>query len=86
MVYLNDGFEGGETSFEDSYTEDSFDEFSVTPERGTALFFEHAVHHKGEPVLEGRKYVLRTDVMYAAEGGEADEERGFDDGDPDDDW
>lgn len=81
MVYLNDGFDRGETSFEDSYTEDSFDEFSVKPQRGMGLFFEHAVHHKGEPVLEGRKYVLRTDVMYASDeelGGPEDELDDFD--------
>lgn len=66
MIYLNEDCVGGETSFEDSYTEESFDEFRVTPKTGMALFFEHAIHHKGEPVLEGRKYVLRTDVMYAS--------------------
>ena len=72
MVYLNDDFDGGETSFEDSYSDDSFDEFQVVPQQGMALFFEHATHHKGEPVTRGRKYVLRTDVMYAAEDAEYD--------------
>jgi len=67
MIYLNGDFEGGETSFEDSYSDDSFDEFKVVPQQGMALFFAHATHHKGEPVTRGRKYVLRTDVMYAAE-------------------
>jgi predicted 2-oxoglutarate/Fe(II)-dependent dioxygenase YbiX len=57
MVYLNDGFEGGETSFS---------ECRVVPVRGMALLFLHQLRHKGEPVLRGRKYVLRTDVMYAA--------------------
>ena len=71
LVYLNDDFEGGETSFEDSYSEESFDPFSVVPQQGMALFFEHPTHHKGEPIFEGRKYVLRTDVMY---GPEPDEE------------
>jgi predicted 2-oxoglutarate/Fe(II)-dependent dioxygenase YbiX len=71
MIYLNDGFEGGETSFEDSYSDESFDPFHVAPKQGMALFFEHAIHHKGEPVTRGRKYVLRTDVMYAAPFDEA---------------
>lgn len=84
LVYLSDGFEGGETSFDDSYSDESFDAFQVEPKQGLALFFEHQTHHKGEPVLEGRKYVLRTDVMYASEydeEAEADEEYGdnFDD-------
>jgi len=84
LVYLSDGFEGGETSFDDSYSEESFDAFHVQPKQGLALFFEHQTHHKGEPVLEGRKYVLRTDVMYAAENPdeefeEAELEESFDD-------
>jgi prolyl 4-hydroxylase len=55
MVYLNDGFEGGETSFES---------VQVTPCQGMALLFVHQIRHKGEPVILGRKYALRTDVMY----------------------
>jgi len=55
MVYLNEGFEGGETSFEDTV---------VTPKQGTALFFTHRLLHKGELVVKGRKYAIRTDVMY----------------------
>ena len=56
MIYLNDGFEGGNTAFSS---------VAVFPERGMGLFFPHELRHKGEPVLRGRKYVLRTDVMYA---------------------
>ena len=32
-----------------------------------ALVFAHLQLHEGAPVLDGRKYVLRTDVMYAPE-------------------
>jgi len=66
MVYLNGGFVGGETSFSDNRTTPKFKDFAVTPEAGLALFFTHELLHKGEPVREGRKYVLRTDVMYDA--------------------
>ncbi|MCA9067586.1 MAG: hypothetical protein KDA84_01600, partial [Planctomycetaceae bacterium] len=69
MIYLNEDFTGGETSFDDSYSNEPFDAFEVTPQTGMALCFAHHVHHKGEPVLEGRKYVLRTDVMYAPRSG-----------------
>ena len=58
MVYLNDAFKGGETSFE---------EVTISPEKGLALFFVHQNLHKGEPVVEGRKYVLRSDIMYGRE-------------------
>jgi hypothetical protein len=30
-----------------------------------ALLFHHPISHRGDPVIAGRKYVLRTDVMYA---------------------
>lgn len=55
MVYLNDDFVGGQTTIEN---------VTVIPQTGRALFFIHAQLHKGQPVHRGRKYVLRTDVMY----------------------
>lgn len=55
MIYLNDGFEGGETAF---------DRTTIVPQAGMALFFAHELNHKGEIVIDGRKYVLRTDVMF----------------------
>jgi hypothetical protein len=58
MVYLNDGFVGGETAFLDL-------EQVVTPKRGMALLFTHRILHEGCEVLNGLKYVLRSDVMYA---------------------
>lgn len=59
MIYLNDGFAGGETTFSD---------VSVRPERGMALVFEHWLKHEGAAVTSGRKYVLRSDVMYGPLG------------------
>lgn len=67
MIYLNDDFDGGETSFDDSCSQDSFEPFSVAPLKGMALFFEHPTFHAGEMVSNGRKYVLRSDVMYASQ-------------------
>lgn len=61
MVYLNEGFEGGETRF---YTDHDELRFAVTPRRGMAVFFIHNLYHEGARVLSGRKYVLRSDVMY----------------------
>jgi hypothetical protein len=62
MMYLNDEFTGGETKF---YREDLTSHVTVKPKRGMALVFTHVQLHEGAPVLEGRKYVLRTDVMYS---------------------
>lgn len=59
MIYLNAGFEGGSTLF---------DELEVLPEAGKALIFRHTQLHEGTTVNSGVKYVLRTDVMYRFEG------------------
>jgi hypothetical protein len=61
MVYLNDDFEGGTTEF---YGDDEKPKASIRPRRGMALVFVHGQLHEGAPVIRGRKYVLRTDVMY----------------------
>lgn len=60
MVYLNDDFEGGDTEFE---------QVVVQPEKGMALGFTHHLLHEGAQVLSGKKYVLRTDIMYVTEKG-----------------
>ncbi|WP_170400071.1 2OG-Fe(II) oxygenase [Ruegeria arenilitoris] len=65
MVYLNDGFEGGGTSFCDIYAGRSFPDFCVTPKKGAALLFYHPIMYRGDPVLSGQKYVMRTDIMYS---------------------
>jgi hypothetical protein len=62
LVYLNEGFEGGATAFHERRAS-----LLVTPERGQALVFYHRQLHEGMPVVRGRKYVLRTDVMYRRE-------------------
>jgi hypothetical protein len=61
MVYLNDDFTGGATAF---YENDKTPRVRVAPEQGMALVFEHRQLHEGAPVESGRKYVLRSDVMY----------------------
>lgn len=63
MIYLNEEFTGGETTIE-GLTSAGLSDDKVVPKTGLALVFAHPLLHKGEPVTEGRKYVLRTDVMY----------------------
>lgn len=60
IYYLNDGFVGGETRFFPR----GATPLTVTPTAGSALFFQHRLGHEGVAVTAGRKYVLRTDVMY----------------------
>lgn len=59
MIYLNDDFVGGETKF---------DEVSISPVKGMALIFRHELFHEGATLKQGRKYVLRSDVMYNPPG------------------
>lgn len=65
MLYLNDAqeFEGGRTIF---YADRSGDEVlvAVPPEQGDLVVFSHDLWHSGQAVTSGRKYVLRTDVLY----------------------
>lgn len=61
MVYLNDGFLGGTTEF---YYDDGSPKATICPRRGTALVFVHEQLHEGARIVKGRKYVLRTDVLY----------------------
>src|SRR5262249_31531233 len=49
MIYLNDDYEGGDTSFE---------QVSIQPQKGTALIFLHSLEHSGSEVTRGIKYVL----------------------------
>ena len=56
MIYLNDNFEGGGTAFHG---------FEVAPKVGDGLLFSQELEHAGMPVIAGRKYILRTDVMYS---------------------
>jgi hypothetical protein len=67
MIYLKD-FEGGQTNFYflpagSWFVLSAEPSLSVKPERGAALVFIHRRLHEGAPVVAGRKYVLRTDVL-----------------------
>ncbi len=56
MIYLNDNIKGGATTFDD---------LVIIPKTGSALIFYHYLEHEGSEVLEGTKYVLRTDIMFS---------------------
>lgn len=61
MIYLNSGdFEEGATEF---IASDQVQE-RVVPQPGMAVCFYHFHLHQGATVKGGRKYILRTDVMF----------------------
>ena len=67
LLYLNDGCEGGETIFSDYVPGEAgteVREIRIAPQAGSGLFFLHRRWHEGAPLTAGRKYVLRSDVLY----------------------
>ena len=71
LVYLNDGFEGGETVFYVPHPSINNCIFAqpVQPQMGSVLCFPHgsavdSLVHEGSAVVKGVKYVIRTDVLY----------------------
>jgi predicted 2-oxoglutarate/Fe(II)-dependent dioxygenase YbiX len=66
MIYLNGGVAGGATEFNmrsRGSVQNDDPIVRVQPEAGKALVFPHNILHRGAPVADGRKYVMRTDVM-----------------------
>lgn len=70
LVYLNDEFEGGETTFFVARKEgEGLEARAVRPRMGSVLVFPHgdaegSLVHEGSPVKMGVKYIIRTDVVY----------------------
>lgn len=61
LIYLNDDFIGGETTFGD---------IIIEPKKGSLLIFLHSILHQGNEIKSGVKYVLRTDIMYRFENNQ----------------
>lgn len=58
-IFLNDEFQGGGTEF---FTEDGTTRYVAEPKPGRAALFYHRNVHAGNPVSDGSKFLLRTDV------------------------
>lgn len=63
MVYLNGQLDGGATNFI-CRVEGQRIKVPVPPETGMALVFPHELVHEGAVLQSGRKFILRTEVMY----------------------
>lgn len=70
LLYLNDEFEGGETTFfMPAAHEGTLNAYPVRPVMGAVAIFPHgeangALLHEGTGVRKGAKYIIRTDVEY----------------------
>lgn len=73
LLYLNDEFEGGETTFYmPSTREGTLNAYPVRPVMGAVAVFPHgeakgALLHEGTSVRKGAKYIIRTDIEYDVE-------------------
>lgn len=63
LFYLNTT-EGGETIVMPQGFKEKSSWITINPAEGSVLMFQHNVFHEGRPVLEGYKYVLRTDLFF----------------------
>ncbi|CCX11408.1 hypothetical protein FPQ18DRAFT_367905 [Pyronema domesticum] len=69
LVYLNDEFEGGETTFFVPAPGEGLEARGVKPMMGSVVVFPHgdaegSLVHEGTGVTKGAKYIIRTDVVY----------------------
>jgi hypothetical protein len=73
LLYLNDDFDGGWTTFfTPSPDLGVMNAFPIKPRAGSLLIFPHgdvtALLHEGSPVLAGVKYVVRTEIEFPFDG------------------
>lgn len=73
LIYLNDEFEGGETTFLiPAAREGVLNAYPVRPVMGSVAVFPHgedngALLHEGTGVRKGAKYIIRTEIEYDIE-------------------
>lgn len=81
-LYLNDTadkdggvmLEGGATSFHSWEMDHSI---KIEPKCGRVLLFQqNDLLHSGDDVVKGTKFTMRTDLMYAVDGGPGEEPEG----------
>lgn len=84
LVYLNDDFTGGSTTFFiPSQVPGVMNSKSIVPRQGCIAIFPHgdtkgSLLHEGSPVLEGTKYIIRADVLYMLPEAEWNQSGGLD--------
>jgi WD40 repeat protein len=77
LLYLNDQdeFEGGQTQFFESKDSET-PILEIIPKKGKLVIFDHTLWHKGNLVLKGEKYILRSDFISDYNSGE-EEHQGY---------
>jgi len=77
LIYLNDDFDGGCTTFflPSAAKTGTLEARGVKPRRGSVCVFPHgkaagSLLHEGSGVTRGKKYVIRTEVLYEVDKSE----------------
>ncbi|PPQ96894.1 hypothetical protein CVT26_005880 [Gymnopilus dilepis] len=76
LIYLNDSFSGGHTTFFlPSSVPGILEARPIRPRTGTVAVFPHgaargSLLHEGSGVIEGAKYVIRTEILYEVDAKE----------------
>jgi hypothetical protein len=86
MIYLNDDYESGTTNFVDEgaelYKDPTLGIYVANPKdvrlkfkakAGDAIIFDHQLLHEGARVDAGKKYIMRSDVMYRRDAQSEDD-------------
>ena len=63
LMYLNEDYEGCETVLYPEYSEHKR-RFTNVPHTGLVLIHSHKILHEAAPLIRGRKYVIRTDIIF----------------------
>ena len=74
LVYLNADYDGATRLFNvnASFSDDADDAsyvYDVEPEVGMVFVHDHRICHSGQPVNNGTKYAIRTDIMFTTRSG-----------------
>ena len=61
LIYLNDLYTGGFTTF---YPKNGNSGFVLNPKPGMVCLMDQDISHEVPPLIDGIKYVIRTELMY----------------------
>lgn len=62
LIYLNDDYEGGYTTF---FTDpDDYNGYIIIPKCGMICLLDQEIGHEVNSLISGNKYVIRTEIMY----------------------
>ena len=62
LIYLNNDYEGAYTTF--FKDKEDFNGFIIKPSIGMVCLMDQKIEHEVNALINGNKYVIRTDLMY----------------------